>query len=206
MDKHYLTPLFAPASIAVLAGRADNPESLTSYAQALHPALRAQRFAGSLQFVDTHTSGTLADLAQRKSDLAIIALPADEVAAALEIAGRIKCRAALLISSGMAVAQAQQLAANLMAHLQGRATRPFAYRSKGMMATTGHHKGVAEVFGLHLSGLPAWLLWRAYYLSRMPTFGRKLRIWVEWTWSLFFPADITHLRFTRTHEVDSTQR
>ena len=27
-----------------------------------------------------------------------------------------------------------------------------------------------------MSGLPAWLLWRAYYLSQMPTFGRKLRI------------------------------
>jgi NADH dehydrogenase len=101
-----------------------------------------------------------------------------------------------------AVAQAGQLAANLVAHLQGHATRAFHYRSKGMMATTGHHKGVAEAFGVHLSGLPAWLLWRAYYLSRMPTFGRKLRIWVEWTWSLFCPADITHLRFTRTHEVD----
>lgn len=104
-----------------------------------------------------------------------------------------------------AVAQAEQLACNLLAHLHGKSTRPFTYKSKGMMATTGHHKGVAEAFGMHLSGLPAWLLWRAYYLSRMPTFGRKLRIWVEWTWSLFFPADITHLRFTRTHEVDSTQ-
>ena len=49
--------------------------------------------------------------------------------------------------------------------------------------------------GLRLSGLPAWLLWRAYYLLRMPTFGRKLRIWVEWTWSMFFAADVTHLRF-----------
>lgn len=105
-----------------------------------------------------------------------------------------------------AVAQAQQLADNLAAHIKGQDTRPFSYQSKGMMATTGHHKGVAQAFGLHLSGLPAWLLWRAYYLSRMPSFGRKLRIWVEWTWSLFFPADITHLRFTRTHEVDSTQR
>lgn len=103
-----------------------------------------------------------------------------------------------------AVAQARHLADNLVAHLKGHTTQPFSYRSKGMMATTGHHKGVADAFGLHLSGLSAWLLWRAYYLSRMPSFGRKLRIWVEWTWSLFFPADITHLRFTRTHEVDST--
>jgi NADH dehydrogenase len=38
----------------------------------------------------------------------------------------------------------------------------------------------------------------------MPSLGRKVRIWVEWTWSLFFPADITHLRFTRTEEVDAS--
>jgi NADH dehydrogenase len=37
----------------------------------------------------------------------------------------------------------------------------------------------------------------------MPTAGRKLRIWVEWTWSMLFAADITHLRFTRTGEADA---
>jgi NADH dehydrogenase len=68
-----------------------------------------------------------------------------------------------------------------------------------MMATTGHLKGVAQVGRIGVAGLPAWLLWRAYYLLRMPTLGRKVRIWVEWTWSMAFPADVTHLRFTRTH-------
>ena len=102
-----------------------------------------------------------------------------------------------------AVAQARQLAANLLAYIEGRRTHPFAYRSKGMMATTGHQKGVAQAWGVRLTGLPAWLMWRAYYLMRMPTLGRKVRIWVEWTWSLFFPADITHLRFTRTAESES---
>jgi NADH:ubiquinone reductase (H+-translocating) len=101
-----------------------------------------------------------------------------------------------------AVAQAQALAQNLLAHVAQQPTRPFAHVSKGMMATTGHLKGVAQVFGVQLSGLPAWLLWRAYYLMRMPTFGRKVRIWLEWTWGMFFAADITHLRFTRTAEAD----
>ena len=101
-----------------------------------------------------------------------------------------------------AVAQARQLAGNIVRSVAGQPTLPFAYSAKGMMATIGHMKGVAELFGLRLSGLPAWLLWRAYYLSRMPTFGRKLRIFVEWTWSMFFKADITHLRFTRTSEAD----
>ncbi|WP_323740900.1 NAD(P)/FAD-dependent oxidoreductase [Caenimonas koreensis] len=102
-----------------------------------------------------------------------------------------------------AIAQAEHLARNLIAHIDGRVTLAFRHRSRGMMATTGHHKGVAQVFGIALTGLPAWMLWRAYYLMRMPTPGRKLRIWVEWTWSLFFPADITHLRFTRTAGVDA---
>jgi NADH dehydrogenase len=104
-----------------------------------------------------------------------------------------------------AVAQAHALALNLAAQRAGRPTRPFAHIARGMMATTGHLKGVAQIGALRLSGLPAWLLWRAYYLSRMPTLGRKLRIWVEWTWSMFFAADITHLRFTRTHEADAPE-
>jgi len=102
-----------------------------------------------------------------------------------------------------AVAQAHALAHNIIARLEGRATKEFSHESKGMMATTGHMKGVALLFGLRLHGLPAWLLWRAYYLLLMPTLGRKVRIWLEWTWSMFFAADITHLRFTRTSEADA---
>jgi NADH:ubiquinone reductase (H+-translocating) len=102
-----------------------------------------------------------------------------------------------------AVAEAQALARNLLASIEGRATAPFGYRARGMMATTGHLKGVAALFGLRLTGLPAWLLWRAYYLLRMPTLGRKVRIGVEWTWSMFFAADVTHLRFTRSAETES---
>ncbi|MEO8671571.1 MAG: FAD-dependent oxidoreductase [Tahibacter sp.] len=100
-----------------------------------------------------------------------------------------------------AVAQAKQLAANIVARIAGRNTKPFAYRSRGSMATVGHLKGVAQVYRIHLSGLPGWLLWRAYYLAQMPTLGRKLRIFVEWTWGMFFRPDITHFRFTRSHEL-----
>ena len=102
-----------------------------------------------------------------------------------------------------AVAEARFLAANIAARIARRPTRDFHHVSRGAMATTGHLKGVARLFGLNLAGLPAWLLWRAYYLLQMPTLGRKVRIWVEWTWAMFFPADVTHLRFTRTHEVDA---
>lgn len=109
MDKHYLTPLFSPESIVVFAGRADDPPQPGSHAAALHEALRAQRFSGTLTFLDVTTSGTLADLAQSRADLAIIALPPADIPAALEIAGRMTCRAALVMGSGVAAEQAREL-------------------------------------------------------------------------------------------------
>jgi NADH dehydrogenase len=101
-----------------------------------------------------------------------------------------------------AVREARCLAENLLANLAGKPTKAFNYRSRGSMAAIGYRKGVADIFGLPLSGLPAWLLWRAYYLAQMPTFGRKLRIFVEWTWGMFFHNDITHLRFQRSRELE----
>jgi len=101
MDKHYLTPLFTPESIVVFAGRLDEPDTQTAQAASLIEAIRAQRFTGVLQFLDIHTSGTLADLAQAKADLAIIALDHKDIAPALELAGRMACKAALVISSGI---------------------------------------------------------------------------------------------------------
>jgi len=105
-----------------------------------------------------------------------------------------------------AVRQARHLAANLGAVLRGAPTRPFRYRHRGMMASIGHLKGVAEVAGVPLTGWPAWLVWRAYYLSQMPSSGRRLRIFLEWAWGMFFPPDITHLRFTRSHELAADEK
>ena len=109
MDKHYLTPLFAPESIVVFAGGRDDEPGRTSLGRTVREALCAQRYGGTLQFVDIHTSGTLADLAQAHADLAIIALPSPDVAAALEVAGRMTCRAALVVSSGIDAEHAAEL-------------------------------------------------------------------------------------------------
>ncbi|MDB5848992.1 MAG: family N-acetyltransferase [Rhodoferax sp.] len=122
MDKHFLAPLFSPEAIVVLGGKPGDAATQTPQAAALHAALVAQRFAGTLTFLDIHTSGTLADLAQVRADLAIITLPAAEVASALEMAGRIKCRAALVISHGIDAAlslELQRIARRENLHLLG---------------------------------------------------------------------------------------
>ena len=97
-----------------------------------------------------------------------------------------------------AEAQAKQLAANIVAKLNGAPTRPFRYRPKGQLSSIGHNSAVAEVYGLKLSGFIAWLMWRGLYLLRMPSFARKSRLFLEWNWAMFFPPDIAHLGFRRT--------
>ena len=109
MDNHFLTPLFMPHSVVVFAGPPDEPEHQTRQARVLRAALAEAPGASPPQFLHGETTGTLGDLARSRADLAIIALPADEIAGALEMAGRIACRSALIVSDGIEPGQAAQL-------------------------------------------------------------------------------------------------
>jgi NADH dehydrogenase len=87
------------------------------------------------------------------------------------------------------------VAENIVAILRGRPTRPFRYRSMGMMASLGARRGVAGLFGRYLlTGFPAWALWRTYYLLRLPGLDRRVRVAIDWTLGLIFPRDIAELR------------
>jgi acetyltransferase len=116
MDKHYLNPLFSPESIVVFAGDANAPDSQTAAARHLLKGLQAGGFNGPVTYLDIGMSGTLADLALSRADLAIVALPHDQVAAALEVTGRIRCRAALVLGSGLPIAQCGELQAIARRH------------------------------------------------------------------------------------------
>ncbi len=89
------------------------------------------------------------------------------------------------------VREARQLARNIRAAIDGRAPAPFLFRPLGTMASLGHTRAVARVFGVRLTGFPAWWIRRTYYLFQMPRWGRRLRIVLDWTVALFFRPDIT---------------
>ena len=93
-----------------------------------------------------------------------------------------------------ALRQAKQLAANLVRVGRGEATKPFRFRPQGLLATIGHHNGVAEIYNLKFSGLLAWFLWRSVYLLKIPTFSRKLNVVVDWTWDIFFKPNVVQVR------------
>ena len=94
--------------------------------------------------------------------------------------------------------QAKQLAENILARIAGQSTTAFRYKPVGQLCSIGHNKAVVELFGLKLSGFVAWLLWRGVYLLKIPTFSRKVRLYLEWNWAMFFPPDIVHFNYRRS--------
>jgi len=89
-----------------------------------------------------------------------------------------------------AVREGRQLADNLIAKVEATELKPFAYTSKGSLASLGMSKAVAEVYGIKLSGTLAWLLWRGFYLSFLPGFTTKVRVLVNWILNVFVPPNI----------------
>ncbi|HEX5110465.1 MAG TPA: NAD(P)/FAD-dependent oxidoreductase [Vicinamibacterales bacterium] len=106
------------------------------------------------------------------------------------------------------VREARHLARNIRAAVEGRTPAPFVFHPLGTMASLGHTRAVARVFGVRLTGFPAWWLRRTYYLFQMPRWDRRLRIVLDWTVGLFFRPDITkvELRVEReqVHKVRET--
>ncbi len=92
-----------------------------------------------------------------------------------------------------AVRQAKRLGDNIAADVRGEPRKPYEHAYVGSVASLGLHKGVANVYGVQLRGLPAWFMHRTYHLSRMPTVNRKFRITMDWTLALFFHREIVSL-------------
>jgi NADH dehydrogenase len=100
-----------------------------------------------------------------------------------------------------AVREGQLCAQNIVATMNGAPLQPFQFKSLGALASLGRRSAVAEVFGIRVSGILAWLLWRAVYLSKFPGLDRKARILVDWTMDMFLPRDITQVRIFRHAQV-----
>lgn len=61
------------------------------------------------------------------------------------------------------------LGRSLARHLEGRPTRPFAYRGLGQAASFGLGRSVADIYGVELTGAVAWVLRMGFFLRFMPS-------------------------------------
>jgi NADH dehydrogenase len=58
--------------------------------------------------------------------------------------------------------------------------KPFQYFDKGDLAVIGRFSAVANVFGVQLSGLPAWLIWLFIHLMYIVEFQNRLLVFIQW--------------------------
>ncbi len=72
------------------------------------------------------------------------------------------------------------VARNIVRNLRDEPLQVFKYKPMGELALVGRHSGVARVFGVNLSGIVAWAMWRAVYLAKMPNLSQQTRILTDW--------------------------
>ena len=89
--------------------------------------------------------------------------------------------------------EALTAAKNIERTILDQELKPFRYRTMGLLASIGHHTGVASFFGLKFSGFIAWSMWRGVYLAKLPRLVKKLRVMTGWTLDLLFGRDIEQM-------------
>ena len=69
----------------------------------------------------------------------------------------------------------------IRARLKGAtAVPPFHYFDKGDIAVIGRASAVANIFGLHISGFPAWFIWLFIHLLYIVDFQSRVLVFVQW--------------------------
>jgi NADH dehydrogenase len=101
-----------------------------------------------------------------------------------------------------ALRQGKTVARNVVAAIEGRPPARFTFTGLGEMVSLGHGTAVAELFGkIKLAGPLAWIMWRTFYLMRLPGLERKVRVWLDWNLDRLFSRDLVQLSVQRTERV-----
>jgi NADH dehydrogenase len=101
-----------------------------------------------------------------------------------------------------AIREGKTVGRNVIAAIEGRRPARFAFTGLGEMVSLGHGTAVAELFGkIKVAGPLAWIMWRTFYLMRLPGLERKVRVWLDWNLDRLFSRDLVQLSVQRTERV-----
>jgi NADH:ubiquinone reductase (H+-translocating) len=114
------------------------------------------------------------------------------------------CSAVPLVTGGLcpptaqhAIRQGTAAAQNIVNALDGEKSRKhYKFTGLGMMGSLGHHSAVAQIFGFHISGFMAWLMWRGIYLMKLPGVARRFRVLLAWVLDYIMPPESVQLKLS----------
>ena len=100
-----------------------------------------------------------------------------------------------------AVRQGKLLANNITNSIKSNSLKKFHYTSKGSLASLGSRDGVGKIYFLTVKGLLAWLIWRVFYLSFIPSFSTKIRVFFGWIVESILPRNAVMTRSLKNDSV-----
>lgn len=103
-----------------------------------------------------------------------------------------------------AIKEGKLIAENLfLVHKGKKKLKEFSFHSLGVMAIIGERVGIATLAGYNISGFLAWVIWRSYYLSKVPTFDKKLRVTFDWIMDSILTRDVTLVGTIKKKKIHS---
>ncbi len=100
MEKHYLNSLLDPSSVSIFTN-SQIAQGVNTYQDIFLRLFKEAEYSGEVEWIDISAPFDLSKKGLKSKGLAIIALPPEELLAALDLAGRLKHQSALLISTGI---------------------------------------------------------------------------------------------------------
>jgi NADH dehydrogenase len=85
----------------------------------------------------------------------------------------------------VAMQQGRYVARVIADRIAGRASPPFRYRDKGVLATIGRHHAVAQFGRTRFRGVLAWLLWLFVHLIYLIGFQNRILVLIQWAFHYF---------------------
>lgn len=93
----------------------------------------------------------------------------------------------------VAVVQAKTTAKNILALIKSEPLEYFEYKLKGQLISLGYKNAAANLHGIFIHGNLAWFVWRTIYLFNFIYWGKRFKIAVDWTVSLFSDRDMSRI-------------
>jgi len=84
--------------------------------------------------------------------------------------------------------------------------RPFVYRDRGMLATIGRARAVAQIGPIRTAGVFAWLLWCLVHIFFLVGFRNRVRVMSEWIWYYLTFKPGARLLFEQPHGFEQSDQ
>lgn len=93
-------------------------------------------------------------------------------------------------NAAVAVQEGAATGENLARLVRGEPLMPFDYNAMGELIALGRLRAAAELGPFVFNGLPAWLIWRVVYLTKLMGTRNRAGLVIDWIASLFAQREI----------------